>query len=134
MAKITHFTDDNLKLLRIRIAAALKPIELEFEVKLDLKPARYSPNNFTARFEGSVKSSSGIVVTKESEDFKRNAFMYGLHPNDLNRIFLHKGERFTIVGLATRSRKYPIICKKPNSPGHTKFSAPFLKQILSEQK
>ena len=48
----------------------------------------------------------------EQVEFEKYAKLFGLEPSDYGKTFATGGATYTIVGLAMRSRKYPILAKR----------------------
>ncbi len=83
----------------------------------------------TLKVEVAKKGDGGIVESRIARDFKNNAGLYGLEPDDLGKTFEQNGETFTIKGLKTRNRKFPIIAE--NNKGQSyKFGEQMVKLML----
>ena len=68
----------------------------------------------------------------EAEAFKANADLLGLTAEDLGAKFTVRGQTFQITGLATRSRKYPILACGPQGKGY-KFPASTVCRALGRE-
>lgn len=66
--------------------------------------------------------------TAEQAEFEKYATLFGLKPTDFGKTFTTCGETYTIVGLAMRSRKYPILAKKQD--GRTVKFTTVVKSLL----
>ena len=110
--KITKFDRPSLKFLRGEIDTALKAVADKHDIVLKLGNISFSGNNASMKVEASVKNASGEVITKEAEDFKRQAMFYGLEPSDLGKTVTMRGQKYTICGLKPKSTKYPILAKR----------------------
>lgn len=66
--------------------------------------ANYGEGYFEIKVRFSMPGQS-----PEAEAFKQNADLFGLTPEDLGATFTQRGQTFEITGVATRSRKYPIL-------------------------
>ena len=105
---------DRQKVLSIRdkLNEVLKEAGKDLGVELRLGNCTYYNNNATFKLEVAEIGEDGEVHTKEAEDFRARAFMYGLQPEDLGKDFRDfTGKKFTITGLKPRSKKYPILAK-----------------------
>lgn len=118
------------EVLRERLSE-LQDIEKEYGIKISLGNCTYSDSNATFKLEVSDIGDNGEVMTKEAEDFKRRASLYGLSPKDLGRVIKDplSGEEYTIIGLKTRSTKYPILAKGKNGKTY-KFPVDVIKRML----
>ena len=95
----------------------------------------YMAGNASIKLEANCISSDGEVITKEAEDFKMMASLYGLKKEDLGRKFKSNGQVYVIAGWLRRSRTLPVLCKIENG-GQIKCSVESVKQrlILAEVK
>ena len=103
---------NTIRALRERIATALAPIGKEFNMKLTPLSAVFTDNYATMKVEISTISDSGVVHTKEAEEFRRKCSYYGLLPSNLGESITADGTQYTIIGLNPRSKKYPIVVKR----------------------
>ncbi len=84
----------------------------------------------TAR-ELAVMQAGGADLDEESgerAEFAMHAPLFGLTPDDFGRSFLTRRGRFTLVGLAPRNRKYPVIARAPGGDLY-KFPAAELESL-----
>lgn len=109
--KIAQFDRPILKAIRPTIEEALKVLETEFGVKVSLGKATFTHNNVKFQFEMAIVGKNGEALSGPAADFKREAVLYGLHPNDLGRHFVCRGEEFIITGLKPNARKRPILAR-----------------------
>jgi hypothetical protein len=70
--------------------------------------ATFDTNDITYKVN-CVDIVKGKVVNVEAEAFKKNAFVYGLDENDLNKTFRIGNEVVSIVGFNSRARKNKFI-------------------------
>tara|TARA_B100001778_G_C18488227_1_gene583780 strand:- start:582 stop:995 length:414 start_codon:yes stop_codon:yes gene_type:complete len=126
---------DVISRLRRRIESMLNDGSLDdisdgLQVKLG--NASYSGGTIfpiTFKFEVSATNEDGTIETQEARDFRANAILYGLSPDDLGKEFTsYTGEKFIITGLNRRRRKYPISATKDGKS--YKFPAEQVKQHL----
>ena len=87
--------------MRPAIEAALKSVEDKFGVKAHVGSASYTPNNVVFKLEF-AELVNGQAVTKDVEDFKQMAMLYGLKPEDLGKPFMFRNEGYTVSGLAPK--------------------------------
>jgi len=90
---------------------------------LDAKSGRmtYSDGSCTLKVEIVTRNADGSANSKQAEDFKAYASMYGLEPEDLGKEFTHRGVVYKIVGLKTRGRKFPIQVERVHDGKTFKF-------------
>jgi hypothetical protein len=131
--KIKEFTRPELKRLDEDIDKHLEQIGKKFGIHLKRGSGRFSPDNFSFKIEASIIGKDGTVATREAKDFERYAKMYGLNPKDLGKTFEDwDGKEFEIVGLTTRSPKYPILAKNTMNGKTFKFSEKQVQQALAK--
>ncbi len=104
---------DKVKAVEIRklFEEAMKGQEKKFEelgIVVKIGGGRYDHNSAYWKIEVAEKNEAGVVVSKEAEDFKLYAQLYGLEPDDLGRKFKDSGDDCEIIGLNTGAPKYPI--------------------------
>jgi len=92
-------------------------------------------SNFTFPLELAVVGSDGQAETQEVREFKTNARLYGLKPEDLGKTFHSpgSGKRFKITGLKPRNRRYPIMAEELGTKRGYKFAAIVVKQALERE-
>lgn len=125
IAKIKCFDRRECKRLDEALAIELEKVGKRFGVQLKIKSGSYASHNYTFKTEASIVDKSGVVHSKEAEDFKRYTKMGmlgGLKESDLGRTFTISGNTYTIKGARMRSRKYPIMADRLDGKGF-KFDA-----------
>lgn len=92
----------------------LEAVAKKYGVQIERGGATFDPNgNFaTYKIKVSTVADDGTVMSKEAEDFKRKAGRFGLDPEMLGKGFKHNGETFTVVGLAAKAKKYPVLVER----------------------
>jgi hypothetical protein len=109
---IKAFDRTNLSLLRASMTAALASVEAQYGIKIVVGNARFLPDNATFKIELATVGTAGVANTRERDTFKRDAFLYGLKPEDLDKEIEYAGQRYIIKGLNTRRSKYPIVATR----------------------
>ena len=109
---ITEFDRTNLRAISADIEAALAPVAAKFGITFTYKGVRFTSDNATFKIEGATIGSGGVANTRERDNFKLYASMYGLKDTDLDKQITYAGKRFTIIGLNTRRQKYPIVARR----------------------
>lgn len=113
IVKINKFDKVICRKLGEAIIEAMKKIEDEYGVHFERKGGSFSETNYTLKLEASVVSQDGIVLSREAEEFKRYCQLYNLETEDLGRTFKDTtGTEWKVVGLSSRSNKYPIMAKR----------------------
>jgi len=97
-----------LQWLRKTLNTILAEFAAEEGISLKLGNCTFTPSNFIFKLEGALINADGVAETKERDDFKYYATMYGLNASDLDKEFVFRNEKYKVVGLNPRSRKYPI--------------------------
>jgi hypothetical protein len=98
-----------LKQLRPEIEAALADLGEKYGIGFEVGSGSYNGSHATLKLEIGVLGDDGKVVSKEAENFKFLAPMYGLSESDLGRQFLLGGKRHTIVGINPNATRFPIL-------------------------
>ena len=109
-------------------------LEEKFGVKVTLKSGNYTNSNLAMKIEFADIGENGEVNTREAEDFKARAELYGLKPEDLGREFSNGNDTFKITGLKPRSRKFPILAVNTKNGKVYKLAAQMVKLMLSAQE
>lgn len=101
---------------------ALQTVAQKYGLKLTYKGGSYGSTQCALKFEFAVVNGDGIAETREAVDFRRAARLYGLEAEDLGRIFKSfAGDRFKIVGLSARAKRYPILAERVRDGARFKF-------------
>lgn len=110
MTKIKDFTTLGRKgydELYADIIKALAPLEKKYGVKFKGSGARHSQAQSDLKITAMILGDNGEVFTREMEEFKTHAHLFGLHASHLFTKFDFMGEQYTIIGLKS-GRKNPI--------------------------
>lgn len=114
----------NLKKFRVDYAEAVKSLEKEYGVKIEVKGITYDENSF--RFKTTVKSTvseSGELIDTAKVEFEEWAWKFGLEASHYGKIVEAGGKTFKVCGIKPRSSKLPILGKDVNGGGVYKLSA-----------
>ena len=132
---ITRFDRTNLTQLRSALQHAVKSVEQEFGIRIDVANATFSDNNVRIKLECATKDENGKVNSKEAEDFKELCGRYNLKQTDLGREFVGTNgeDRYRIVGCNPRARKMPIICENLANRKRYKFAPRTIEFCLATQ-
>ena len=105
-----------------KVANRIKEVvEKEFgtELKFQMKGFSYSAENCTFKIEAATIAHDGVVNSQERKAFVRLADMYGMAPAFLDKTFKQGAYSFTVTGLNTRRRKYPVCCKRDDGKNYS---------------
>jgi len=119
-----------VKMLRVALENALKTVEENFNVKVNIGNGSYNDSNCSFKTEFADVSANGEVKSKEAEDFKLYATQFGLEPDDFGKTFTSNGSEFKITGLSTRKRKYPVLGTRVEDGRKFKFAVDMVKYAL----
>jgi len=100
----------SIERLRQEINDALSDVGEEFGGAFLVGSIRYTENSAKIQLSFSLRDSSGVLLTREREDFIRVGWQYGMEPEWLDEEALIGGRLMKIVGLKTSRHKYPISC------------------------
>lgn len=118
------------KAIFAELAEAVKEIEKKHGVSFSRGNGKYSDTDCYMKVTFTDNDINGDVKTPEATAFENYADHYGLQKSDLNKTFTQRGETFKIVGLKTRSHKYPILCKKVSNGKGYKFPSEDVVRLL----
>ena len=110
--KIDSFDRINLRLISADLEAAFAPVAAKYGITFSYKGARFLADNATFKIEAATIGASGVANTRERDNFKLYASMYGLKDTDLDKEITYNGKRFVIKGLNTRRQRYPIVATR----------------------
>lgn len=123
-------TKDKVRDLRDKLDVHLKTIEADLGFKVHVGNASFTPNSVTFKVELATVAENGTVLDAHAEAFKRNAFLFGLVPEDLGHEFTSNGRRFKLTGLAIKSRKFPFLATDLATGKGFKFTEESVKRGL----
>ena len=101
---IEKFDKPTLKTVREALATALDGLQGELGINLEIGNISYSANQFTAKLTGSLLGHDPLA-----DEWERYANIYDLDVTWIGRGFVFNGKTYTVVGLDTKKRKYPVI-------------------------
>jgi hypothetical protein len=116
--KMKSIGSGELKLLATEIEEAVQSVAKKHGIQIKRGRGVYGGSNASLKLELAVVGKGGQAQTREAEDFKRYASVYGLKAENLGAEFTDfDGEVYTITGLKPRSRKYPILVERVDGMG-----------------
>lgn len=131
MKTINEFDRSNLDVMRSSINSKLAELESDFNIKIKLGRIGYSDSNFTAKVECNLVKD-GQVIETIAIDFDRYKDAWGLQFS-LGDTFISQGEKYKVLGLKPRNRKYPIIAEDISSGKRYKFSEDTINNFYNNQ-
>lgn len=111
-----------LRLLREDIESTLQSVEKKHNIKLELGNCTYSTDYATFKLKVATITTDGKVVSKEVSDFEKYAELCNIK-KQLGDIFTYQNHKYEIIGLKTRSHKYPVLCKSLHDNKDYQFTA-----------
>lgn len=114
------FDSKSVDAIAKEIERAVEAIGKKHSIDISIGGGKFSGTNVELKLRIAQVTSSGKIMTREAEDFKRHAAHFGLEPTYLHCKFMVNGSEYEIIGLKPRSYKYPILGK--NHTGTYKFS------------
>jgi hypothetical protein len=122
---------ETVKIIAAKVEAAVRGIAEEHGVQITYKGGNYTESSAVLKLEV-AEIRGGEAVTREAEDFRRNARLLGLQPEDLGREFKDwGGDTYKIVGAKVHSRKYPVLVKNLRTGKTFKFPEGRVQAALS---
>lgn len=116
---IKNFDRDSVERFIVEAKKHLETLADWYGLKVDVGRWTYSNTGgyVRSRIQFSVLGKDG-ARTPEREEFKYRCKKFGLQPTDLDKEFKwYDGRSWRIIGIKTRTRKYPIVAESVDSPG-----------------
>jgi hypothetical protein len=107
------------------IKRAIDKVAKKHNVVFDFRGGTYADTHATLKLTVSCVSKQGTVLTRERAAYIQYARSYGMDPNWIDESFtggLH-GYECILIGLKTRSKKFPVIAKRVSDGKLFKFTA-----------
>jgi hypothetical protein len=128
--KIKSIDRNTARQISADINTAVQSVATKYGISLKDKGCRFSSTNATFKIEAALIGAGGVVVSSERNDYTRYCFMYNLNPSWLDKSFNHGSDVFTIIGLATRKRKNPVLTKSAKNGKTYIFPANTVKALM----
>ena len=100
-------TKQKLQALRKDIIDALNAVSEKHGVTITGGNGTYCDDSATLKLD-IADVIDGTAHTKAELDFKRVAHLYGLGPEDFGFTFEYGGSAYTVSGINTRAKTYPV--------------------------
>lgn len=103
-------TKASLPGIRADINAALATIEAKHNIKFNTGRITYETgSNFRLKVEAvSTADHRGNAIDPDKANFEKNAWKVGVSKDAFGQKFTSNRKQFTITGISTRAKKYPI--------------------------
>ena len=121
--EITKFTQQTCRAVDKAIEDALKQVEQQFGISINVGGGSLSDHEFTTKL--TVRTGDGSDAARKQ--FELYAFRFGLNDSDFGKTFTAQGEQYQVTGIKPRSRKYPVIAKNVRTGVDYKFPASMIK-------
>jgi hypothetical protein len=101
---ITKFDKPTLKMVREAIQSSLDGLQVDLGIQLKIGTMRFDDSTFTTKLEASLFGHDPLA-----EEWEKYANRFGLDATWIGKKFHYIGKTYTIVGLDTKKRKYPVM-------------------------
>jgi len=122
-------TRERVRKLRDKIDGKLKGLD---GLHVIVGSARYSETSVTFKVELAVVDESGEVQDRTAQAFRRYASCYGLDPDLLGKKVRIRNKAFTVTGLNTRAKKYPVQAKDERGQAYKLALEDVMDAVLSK--
>lgn len=107
-----NITPTNIRKINAEIEKALKSVEKQFGVKIELGNSRYSSDNYATKLTVSTISEQGVVKSPLAKHYELYKEAHGFRSDlKVGDSFLFNGKSFVLKGYDNKKRKYPIIAE-----------------------
>ena len=109
-ATIRSFDRATVQVLREEITAAISEVCQRHGLEVQSEGGKFDPGTYRCSF--AIRVPGEHVEDGDRAEFTLHAHLFGLTEDDFGRAFRSpRGDKFTLVGLKPRNRKYPVIGK-----------------------
>lgn len=109
MTKIEGFNRQTVRLVQEGAVKALADYAKKLGLTVKAVGGSFDDNILTAKIQFTVTEREGQKVDPAADDFRKYATVYDLQPADLGRVFLMRGEEYTVAGLLMYKRSKPVL-------------------------
>ena len=129
-----QFTKNEIREFRTQFKEAVKQLEKDFNVDINIGNIRYDAVEFSGKMtvKKTTKDAVAYAEDKIKSNFERLAPSYGVNPNWYGKTYISQGKTMKVVGINTRARKYPIMLK--GSDGKSYKSSPSILRVMMNRK
>ena len=117
--KIKTFNPANLEAIRKDFAKAVKSLEKEYGIVFNMKRITYENTEFSVKLQVMVKDPSAGNIDPRELEYRNNVAKHGWKFGISNamigkKVVLDKNGLCTLIGCASRYKKYPLVFKRPD--------------------
>lgn len=131
--KIDRFNRANARTLSEAVIEAVQPVAEKFGVQIKQGNGSFTPTDYKIKLICAVQSTDGTYETPERTDFKQFAPIYGVTASDIDMEFKWNGEKYKLIGIKPRSKKFPFIGQRVEDGRKFKFGADIVKFAKAQQ-
>ena len=128
---IEQIDRNNIKSIRNAISNALKEVEEEYGLTIRVGNISYSLNEANVKVKVSVGTDTTQIARNE---WDRGCRRFSLTPEMFGKEFYYMAGLYKIVGIKTRSRKYPVLAQSMRNGKVFKMSDYVVRNALKEEK
>jgi hypothetical protein len=115
------------KLISNRIEAALKDLESELDVTIEVKGSTFSDTWVNVRLTVCEKDENGETQSRDREEYIAHAEFSGMKPEWFGKEFTSRGTTYVLDGYSARSYKFPCRATRTKDGKRFKFGADAVK-------
>jgi len=130
---INKFDRANIRALNEAVIKAIQPVAEEFGIQIKAGGGTFTPTDYKMRLICAVQNTDGTYETPERADFKLFASLYGLTADDVDMEFIWNREKYKLVGIKSRSTKFPLIGQRIKDGKRFKFGPDIVKFAKAQQ-
>jgi len=121
MSHIDKFDRKSVHDLAHDFEFVLRDFADKYGLKVKISGGKFNDMSYRPNFEFCVVGDNGRAMDGDVRDFERNCWVFGLDKNDLGRTFWSSNSEYEVVGLKSRSKKFPVLCKRKSDGKIFKF-------------
>lgn len=132
MKKVERFDKPTANMVVKVAEQAVRDALAPFGLQVRRRAGTYTGGSFVMKIEAFTVSEGGLANSKEAEDFRANAVLFGFQEDDLGRTYTdRKGQVWKVVGLLPR-RKFPVMVERSDGQRYTMPAAQVLRGLGRE--
>jgi len=108
---ISRFNSKNVDSILDACKEALEIVAEEHGLVLQRKRCTYHNDKLPVAFEliAPERSEDGEAIDPKETEFRRNARMFGLEPDDFGKLFKTSSGAYRVCGIKPKGRKYTVL-------------------------
>ena len=110
------FTKQELKQFRKDFKTAVENLEKNHNVNIKLGSIRFGDIEFTTKMTCTkmTEQATNTRMERAKDEFRMYAELRGVNPDLFGKSYIKNGITYTIIGINSRARKYPIVLQGSN--------------------